>query len=122
MARQLTNLELRDVRPKLCAKQDWTCPLCMKSLRDKQPVIDHCHNTGYIRGVLCRNCNGLEGKVKTASIRAVGTEEYINWLTNLVTYLKHHQCTQGNLLHPTFNLATGKQHKKKRATRRVKPK
>lgn len=36
-------------------KQNGTCALC-----DRQPrVVDHCHTTGKVRGVLCVRCNLL---------------------------------------------------------------
>lgn len=34
------------------------CNLCGK---DSDPVIDHCHRLGVVRGVLCRQCNAALG-------------------------------------------------------------
>ncbi len=31
------------------------CAICSRELQ--QPVIDHCHNTGIFRGLLCQGCN-----------------------------------------------------------------
>jgi hypothetical protein len=45
-------------------KQEYCCKLCKTSFNDCIPVIDHCHETGKIRGVLCNTCNitlGLMG-------------------------------------------------------------
>ena len=45
------------------------CDLCRVKLSwepdgdGEQPCIDHCHETGKIRGVLCNSCNLLEGMV-----------------------------------------------------------
>ena len=44
---------------------DWQCPICSVSLelstgngtRQNEAVIDHCHDTLNIRGVLCSTCN-----------------------------------------------------------------
>jgi hypothetical protein len=43
--------------------------------------VDHCHNTGKIRGLLCYNCNLLLGNAK----------DKINLLTSAIDYLKRHQ-------------------------------
>jgi hypothetical protein len=44
---------------------DWRCPICSVALelssgsgtRENEAVIDHCHNSLEIRGVLCSTCN-----------------------------------------------------------------
>lgn len=38
-----------------------TCEICGD---DVKLVIDHCHETGYLRGVLCNRCNILLGAAK----------------------------------------------------------
>lgn len=46
------------------AQQDNTCKLCgMQPI--KKPVVDHCHKTGKIRGVICQGCNILLGFFET---------------------------------------------------------
>lgn len=58
------------------AKSDW--------------VVDHCHITGEIRGVLTRGANGMEGKVFNAVARwgGVGNNpaEVLRVLKNLIAY------------------------------------
>lgn len=53
-------------------------------------VVDHCHITGEIRGVLTRGANGMEGKVFNAVARwgGVGMDkaEVLRLLKNLVAY------------------------------------
>jgi Zn finger protein HypA/HybF involved in hydrogenase expression len=43
----------------LLRKQDFKCAICDDPLvlEDNKSVIDHCHTTNEIRGVLCRACN-----------------------------------------------------------------
>lgn len=39
--------------------QDYKCAICgiHRDNYNKEFAIDHCHNTGKIRGLLCTNCN-----------------------------------------------------------------
>lgn len=39
------------------------CAICQETMNDKPhgPQIDHCHDTGLIRGLLCSNCNTALG-------------------------------------------------------------
>jgi hypothetical protein len=61
-------------------------------------ILDHNHETGKVRGVLCRQCNGSEGKIKKQAVRCSNTEMYIIWLERLLKYLKSDNY---NYLHPT---------------------
>lgn len=36
-------------------KQRGLCALCGDEM--KRPVVDHCHETGKVRGILCHPCN-----------------------------------------------------------------
>lgn len=49
------------------ALQGGKCPVCEKPLPawpSRQTHIDHCHDTGRVRGLLCHSCNGKEGWVR----------------------------------------------------------
>lgn len=42
----------------LTKKQDGLCAICDSQFNYKRKrVVDHCHNSGEIRGLLCYNCN-----------------------------------------------------------------
>ena len=49
------NLNIHDIK-NLMKKQDNLCPICLEKLPINY-VIDHCHKTGKVRGLLCRRCN-----------------------------------------------------------------
>jgi len=38
-------------------EQDNKCWICRKDFGESTPNVDHCHVTGSVRGLLCRNCN-----------------------------------------------------------------
>lgn len=62
-------------------RQEHKCAICGhsdKSQKKTFPMIDHCHTTGVVRGVLCSNCNMGLGKFK----------DNIQLLEAAITYLK----------------------------------
>lgn len=42
-------------------EQDGTCPICLDR---EATVIDHCHETGKVRGLLCIRCNSVLGDME----------------------------------------------------------
>ncbi|MBE3042999.1 hypothetical protein IMZ48_10595 [Candidatus Bathyarchaeota archaeon] len=45
--------------------QDSRCAICGKDISDFSFVVDHAHDTGEVRGLLCRRCNTVVGFVET---------------------------------------------------------
>lgn len=43
----------------LMISQNGACPICKRSFDDARvrKVVDHCHETGRVRGLLCNGCN-----------------------------------------------------------------
>ena len=37
------------------------CAICHEPFGDKSPVVDHCHKTSKVRGLVHRLCNGMIG-------------------------------------------------------------
>lgn len=37
--------------------QDGRCAICMRIPRNRRLAVDHDHNTGRVRGLLCFTCN-----------------------------------------------------------------
>lgn len=64
---------------KILEEQDYKCFIC----GEKEPAdnrilsVDHCHDTGRIRGLLCSNCNTALGKFK----------DNVNYLTKAIEYI-----------------------------------
>ena len=57
--------------------QDGRCLLCDSTTRTL--VVDHCHATGRVRGLLCRSCNTIVGQVEMSPLL----------IERLVGYLGH---------------------------------
>ena len=47
----------RDVVIGLLEKQSFRCAICQCGISEDTLVVDHCHGTGVIRGLLCNRCN-----------------------------------------------------------------
>lgn len=111
----------------LKTKQDGLCAICKKPIdlqvmgNKSDYVVDHCHETGEIRGVLHRSCNSAEGKVTNAAGRwgAKSTKysEVIPYLKSLVEYLEYHQENPSSLLYPDHKSDEQKQDLAKKRRR-----
>lgn len=55
------------------------CPICEDVVDGKYARLDHCHETGRIRGWLCDNCNTALGKMKESTHVL---QRAIDWLKN----------------------------------------
>ncbi|QDP58711.1 MAG: putative recombination endonuclease VII [Prokaryotic dsDNA virus sp.] len=127
MARRLKVSELASVRKQLVTKQKNRCTICSKPFTAKDDaVVDHCHDTGFIRGAVHRSCNQAEGRVKTKGRlghRGVGAYDY---LIGLGKYLESHSKPHFQLLHPTHKtedekrIERNKKARKLRAAKRAK--
>ena len=74
----------RDEVAAMHARQGRVCAICGKEIpltgasRTELAVVDHCHSTGKVRGLLCRPCNLLIGhagdstKILSAAIAYLG--------------------------------------------------
>ena len=125
--RQLRDTEVDRTRKAMAAKQGWKCPLCGGSLAFGVNALDHDHKTGSVRAVLCRSCNVSEGKVLAGvkyrtPFANLAYKDPVKWLRNLADYWEHHSANPSGIIHPTFDVAKGKQKPVKRvATKATKP-
>jgi hypothetical protein len=49
---------------KLFENQNGVCAICLNPPGNKMLSVDHCHNSGKIRGLLCHTCNSGIGMFK----------------------------------------------------------
>lgn len=62
--------------------QKGCCAVCQQKLdQGKHTCVDHCHETGNVRGLLCTNCNVALGHFKDS----------ITLIESAIRYLKGHQ-------------------------------
>ena len=69
-------------------QQDGRCAAC-KNAHRRRLQVDHCHESGRIRGLLCGNCNSALGHAKDDIIR----------LRNLIRYLQEQQSPEAVIAH-----------------------
>lgn len=95
---RLKTTEIKALRDKLANEQGNVCPLCGRPL--VEPCLDHQHKrrktdepgvdgAGLVRGVLCRDCNALEGRIWNAMDRHLQPEtvkDRVQFLKNLIFY------------------------------------
>lgn len=124
MARKLKQSELKEVRAALIKEQGGKCPICGGSLlvvTEVNRVVDHNHDTGFIRGVLCRACNRAEGVIKGATITyaKAGNNPYfmIQTLRRLADYWEKHQTPQTEFIYPGHKTEAEKRDAKNRKAR-----
>lgn len=93
-------------KKELMAEQGNKCPLCGGSLlavTGVNRVLDHDHDTGYCRAVVCRGCNGAEGKVLSvvSGYGKAGNNKHfqIRFLRNLLAYWEKHLTPQTSVIY-----------------------
>lgn len=78
----------------LLKRQENKCAICkidISLVATRDLCLDHDHKFGHIRGVLCRNCNAIEGKIRTLCVRGKRTSTPLEYLKRLLEYLEHYK-------------------------------
>ncbi len=99
--RRLRTKEIPTFKKRALKEQKDKCPLCgrkMDSMDKYNIILDHDHETGKVRGVLCRKCNGVEGLIKKWAVECSSIGTYKEWIVRLGEYLNTDNYTY---LHPT---------------------
>lgn len=108
---RLTTSAVAAYRAQLLMKQVGKCVLCRR--KPSVPCLDHCHSDGVVRGVLCRGCNALLGKIENNAARngLVGAHLY-TYLMNIPAYLESGKQGGTGILHPTHKTEEEKRLKR----------
>lgn len=86
-----------------------TCTLCRKAFaailegvpakNSGRPVVEHCHECGEMRGVVCGTCNYEMGKMAKSltprarqAVQGIGQDDYDQWIRRAVVWLQQHTC------------------------------
>ena len=59
-------------------EQDGVCSIC-QTYKNEQLCVDHCHQTGIVRGLLCKKCNTVIGMLN----------DDVDILKNAIQYLEN---------------------------------
>ena len=134
--RRLKFVEVAIIRNAIKQEQGNVCALCGGSFTDAKlkgkklvpkltPTLDHNHTTGIIRGVLCSNCNGMEGRILNRVKSAKRDLEINEWLGKLLDYWNFHAIPQTPFIHPNHKtddqkrIARNKKARRKRAANKA---
>ncbi len=103
--KQLKHSDIKQIRELLAENQGNVCPICEREFTEKiAKNLDHCHESGKIRGVLCRACNSsIEGAFRSKWVRS-GLSKDVDFrqiLFNLYLYLDPD--SHYGMLHPTHS-------------------
>lgn len=60
-------MQRQQIINKLMRSQLGLCAGCQQAL--VTPVIDHDHDTGFVRGLLCGGCNSAEGRASFDNVK-----------------------------------------------------
>lgn len=99
-----TRIKAKDIpalRDAIAATQENKCWLCKIDLSVVTPCLDHDHQTGRIRSVLCQNCNGIEGKINNLARRAKRDGTKFDFLDKILEYWSKHSANPREEIHPT---------------------
>jgi len=121
---RIKNKDIPALRDKIAIEQDRECWLCDIELSSVMPCLDHDHETGRIRGVLCQNCNGIEGKIHNLVRRAKRGMFKQDYLKRVIEYWIKHLVEPRSEIHPTHKTKDEKRIKRNKKARlnRIKKK
>lgn len=123
--RRIKTAEIPIIKSALVSQQNFVCCLCPEPITVATACLDHNHKTGLIRGALCRNCNGIEGKIWNLVTRARRSLTHKDFLGQVILYWIKHETDQTGLYHPLYRttdekrIRTNKKAREKRAAKKL---
>lgn len=103
---QLKTKDIKPTRDKILAAQGGVCLICGE-VPDK-PCLDHNHDTGFVRGVLCNKCNLYEGIILRGWKQSGIKTNRNDWLIQFANYL---ESPETSLIHPKNKTKKNKRFK-----------
>lgn len=82
------NISLRDYE-RMLEEQEHLCAICrtegwtMADHHNLKLVVDHCHSTGNVRGLLCHNCNRALGLLQDSGNNLQSAIDYLKGATTI---------------------------------------
>ena len=123
-ARKVPRSSLRAFTIGLLHKQGGVCAVCGKPISmqvmgaKSDYVLDHCHTTGLVRGVLHRSCNAALGKLENAvghwGAKSMDYDAIIPYLKNAI---KYYESEFQPVIYPDHKTAEEKAEKVKQKAR-----
>lgn len=98
---RLKQSQVAAVRAQIVEQQGNRCAICKGKFTAKQPrdpVLDHNHHTGAVRGVPCRACNSLLGPIENNAAR-FGVLDIAAFASGVPAYLRAHATNITGLEH-----------------------
>lgn len=114
---RIKNKDIPAFRERLIAEQGGRCWLCDVDLSTVTACLDHNHQTGHIRGVLCGNCNGIEGKISNLANRAKRSGTRYGFVAKVLAYWDHFTGSQRQEIHPTHKTEDEKRIRRNKKAR-----
>lgn len=72
----------------MLAEQGCVCAICGERQVEQVLVVDHCHDSSKVRGLLCRNCNSALGMFKDDPDRLLAAAAYLLQHTDVLGAIK----------------------------------
>lgn len=120
MVHRLTQREIAAVRADMLIRQKGKCALCGDPIPSSEAVLDHCHRTGHIRGVLHRGCNAALGHIENNAPRykLTNVSRLTRWLRAIPAYI--HGDYGHQPLHPTYRTEEEKRLRRNAKARKAR--
>ena len=98
--KHLKQKDIKAIRERILKENNFICPICTQPLDPADAALDHDHQTGFVRGTICKKCNSLEGVWRSRVIR-LGLKETLTFEELLLNMYKYLTQEQTNYIHPS---------------------